>query len=111
MLRSLASAYLKGELEDVRFESMDNPHVVRALEGIKGVGRWSAEYVLLYSLGRLDVYPGDDVGAAKSLATWLGISGRLSYEDVQTVTSRWGQYRGMVYFHLLLRRLREKSLV
>ncbi|MEM0321613.1 MAG: DNA-3-methyladenine glycosylase 2 family protein, partial [Thermoprotei archaeon] len=81
------------------------------LDAVKGIGRWSAEYVLLRGLGRLDVYPGDDVGAARSLAAWLGVDHRLSYEEVQEATSAWGRYRGMVYFHFLLRRLKEKGVV
>jgi DNA-3-methyladenine glycosylase II len=90
VIRSLASAYLRGELEDTRFESMTNSDVVRVLDTMKGIGRWSAEYVLLRGLGRLDVYPGDDVGAAKNLAAWLGVGGRLGYDDVQRATSSWG---------------------
>ena len=43
------------------------------LLGLRGVGRWTAEvHVLLRGLGRLQVFPGDDVGAQKSLARWLG---------------------------------------
>lgn len=111
VIRSLASAHLRGELEDTRFEPMANSDIVRVLDAIKGIGRWSAEYVLLRGLGRLDVYPGDDVGAAKNLAAWLGVSGRLTYDEVQRATSSWGRYRGVVYFHFLLRRLREKGIV
>jgi len=111
VIKSLASAHLRGELDDTRFESMANPDVVRVLDAIKGIGRWSAEYVLLRGLGRLDVYPGDDVGAARNLAAWLGVSGRLGYEEVQRATSKWGRYRGVVYFHFLLRRLREKGVI
>lgn len=44
------------------------------LRELRGVGRWTAEYVLLRRLGRLHVFPGDDVGAQKSLARWLGRS-------------------------------------
>ena len=111
VIRSLASVYLRGELEDLKFESMTNSDVVGVLDAMKGIGRWSAEYVLLRGLGRLDVYPGDDVGAAKNLAAWLGVSGRLGYDDVQRATSSWGRFRGMVYFHFLLRRLHERGVV
>lgn len=73
----------------------------RLLE-LRGVGRWTAEYVLLRGLGRLDVFPGDDVGAQTSLARWLGLSGRLDYGDVSKAVEAWQPYAGMVYFHLLL---------
>src|SRR4029079_7682138 len=69
---------------------------------LRGVGRWTAEYVLLRGLGRLHVFPGDDVGAQKSLARWLRRAGGLDYAGVTRAVKRWRPYAGMVYFHLLL---------
>jgi DNA-3-methyladenine glycosylase II len=50
----------------------DNTSTVEMLQRLRGVGRWTAEYVLLRGLGRLDTFPGDDVGARNRLARWLG---------------------------------------
>ena len=69
---------------------------------LRGVGRWTSEYVLLRGLGRLHVFPGDDVGAQKRLARWLGRSRRLDYADVRRAVKQWQPYAGLVYFHLLL---------
>jgi DNA-3-methyladenine glycosylase II len=72
------------------------------LLGIRGVGRWTAEYVMLRGLGRLHVFPGDDVGAQRSLARWLGYASPLDYAGVTRAVESWRPYAGMVYFHLLL---------
>lgn len=80
----------------------DDDEVCARLLELRGVGRWTAEYVLLRGLGRLHVFPGDDVGAQKRLARWLGRSGPLDYAGVQTVVQPWQPYAGLVYFHLLL---------
>jgi DNA-3-methyladenine glycosylase II len=69
---------------------------------LRGVGRWTAEYVLLRGLGRLHVFPGDDVGAQKSLVRWLGRRAPLDYAGVSKATEKWQPYASMVYFHLLL---------
>ena len=69
---------------------------------LRGVGRWTAEYVLLRGLGRLHVFPGDDVGAQKRLARWLGRPSALDYAGVRRAVRRWQPYAGLVYFHLLL---------
>ena len=82
----------------------------RLLE-LRGVGRWTAEYVLLRGLGRLHVFPGDDVGAQKRLASWLGRSRPLDYAGVHRVVERWQPYAGMVYFHLLLDGLAQQGVV
>lgn len=111
VIRELASFYLKGELDDESFEKMGNEQAFKALDAIPGIGRWSAEYALLRGLGRLEVFPADDVGAAKNLGSWLGIERKLSYEEVNKLTSKWGSYRGMIYFHLLLKKLSEEGVV
>jgi DNA-3-methyladenine glycosylase II len=72
------------------------------LRQLRGVGRWTAEYALLRGLGRLHVFPGDDVGAQKRLARWLGRSSALDYVGVRRAVSPWQPYAGLVYFHLLL---------
>lgn len=79
------------------------------LLAIRGVGRWTAEYVLLRGLGRLDVFPGDDVGAQKRLAGWLGRARPFDYAGVHRAVERWQPYAGMVYFHLLLDGLEQRG--
>jgi hypothetical protein len=73
----------------------------------RGVGRWTAEYVLLRGLGRVHVFPGDDVGARNNLRRWLRLKRTLDYEGVRRVLARWSSHAGLVYFHLLLDRLAE----
>ena len=88
------------ELESIASES-DAVARQRLLE-LRGVGRWTAEYVLLRGVGRLHVFPGDDVGAQKRLARWLGRSRPLDYAGVHRAVERWQPYAGLVYLHLLL---------
>lgn len=47
--------------------SMSNEEVCQVLLPLRGVGRWTAEYVLLRGLGRIDIFPGDDVGGLPRL--------------------------------------------
>jgi DNA-3-methyladenine glycosylase II len=75
---------------------------VARLQTLRGVGRWTAEYVLLRGLGRLHVFPGDDIGARNNLQRWLGILEPLDYDGVQRVLARWQPFQGLVYLHLLL---------
>ena len=101
-LLTLARAIERGEV-DVERLARDNDHeAVARLRELRGVGRWTAEYVLLRGLGRVNVFPGDDVGAQKSLARWLGRSGPLDYDGISRAVEKWRPYAGMLYFHLLL---------
>ena len=77
------------------------------LEQLRGVGRWTAEYILLRGLGRWHIFPGDDVGARNNLARWLKLSEDPDYEGVQRVLTKWRKYGGLIYLHLLLDQLAE----
>jgi DNA-3-methyladenine glycosylase II len=87
----------------------NNEKITSVLCNLRGVGRWTAEYVLLRGLGRLDVFPADDVGAKKNLQKSLGITKSLSYEEVRGIISKWHPYGGLMYFHLLLENLMAKG--
>ncbi len=93
------------------FEKMDNESAFAELVKFRGVGRWSADYVLLRGLGRLDVFPRGDVGARSGLNRWLRPCSKLSDSELEDKMSGWRGYAGLVYFHLLLRGLEEKGLI
>ena len=98
----LANNIVSGRTNFDSLEKMDNEAVVAFLQELRGVGRWTAEYVLLRGLKPLNVFPGDDVGARNRLAKWLQRNEPLDYDGVARVTKHWGPYAGMVYFHMLL---------
>lgn len=90
---------------------LSNEKVSEKLQELRGVGRWTAEYVMLRGLTRLDVFPGDDVGAQKSLQNWLDLPTRPSYDEVNQAMKPWYPYAGFIYFHFLLAGLADKGHV
>jgi DNA-3-methyladenine glycosylase II len=101
-LLTLARRIDRGEIDVERLALEDDHSALAQLRELRGVGRWTAEYVLLRGLGRLHILPGDDVGAQKSLARWLGRPRPLDYDGVSRAVEKWRPYAGMLYFHLLL---------
>jgi DNA-3-methyladenine glycosylase II len=99
----LARAAAAGKLELETFEKLDDAAVVEALVRQPGIGRWSADYVLLRGLGRLNIFPQNDIGALSGLRAYLIDSGRE--EGTHEALVRWARDAGLVYFHLLLRSL------
>lgn len=104
-LIGLASEMLNGRLDPEKLKMLTDESATRSLNALPGIGRWSAEYVLLRSLGRVNVFPGDDVGAQKNLQKWLQLPEPPDYQEVMKLIARWQPYRGLIYFHLLLDRL------
>jgi len=102
VLIALAGKLMDGSLNLDDLVAADDATVVAHLTALDGIGRWSAEYVLLRGFGRTDVFPGDDVGARNKLQRWLSRPEPLDYRGVNQITERWSPFAGLVYFHLLL---------
>jgi DNA-3-methyladenine glycosylase II len=98
----IARAIATGDLDLEALHRLDDVAAVERLTALRGIGRWTAEYVLLRGLGRLHVFPGDDIGAQNKLKRLLAIETPLDYEGVRTLVARWHPFAGLVYFHLLL---------
>jgi DNA-3-methyladenine glycosylase II len=101
-LRAAAQAILGGDLDDAGIEALPTEAASDLLCEIRGIGRWSAAVVLLRGFGRLDTFPMGDSGVARSVRT---ITGNASV-NVDAVLAALGPTRGMLYFHLLLGRMR-----
>lgn len=106
-LLNLSSAICDRSLDLDQLAHLDNDAAVDSLRGLRGVGRWTAEYVLLRGLGRLDIFPGDDIGARNNLTRFLGLRKPLDYQGVRRAVAGWQPYAGFIYFHFLLARIRE----
>lgn len=106
-----ARTIVAGDLDLERLDLLDDPSVIERLTSLRGIGRWTAEYVLLRGLGRLHVFPGDDVGAHNKLRRLFDIDMALDHASVQQLVARWHPYAGVVYFHLLLDSLSQAGLI
>ena len=76
----LAQSVADGHLDLEGLATLPDDEAVKRLCDLRGVGRWTAEYVLMRGLGRTHVFPGDDVGARNNLQRWLRLAKPLNYE-------------------------------
>lgn len=101
-LRSAAEAVVSGALSGEEIERLASAPASERLCSIRGIGPWSAAVVLLRGFGRLDVFPMKDSGVARSLKMLSG----NPLLDAHALLEELGPVRGMLYFHLLLGRMR-----
>jgi DNA-3-methyladenine glycosylase II len=101
-LRSAAYTIVSGAIADAEIESLPSAKAAERLCSIRGIGPWSAAVVLLRGFGRLDVFPMKDSGVARSLRLLSGNPVLNAHELLESL----GPVRGMLYFHLLLGRMR-----
>jgi DNA-3-methyladenine glycosylase II len=109
-IAELARSVLEGSLDLEGLAQLRDEEAIERLCSLRGVGRWTAEYVLLRGLGRTQIFPGDDVGARNNLKRWLGLEQPMDYEAVRRTLERWHPYAGLIYFHMLLDRLSEEGV-
>lgn len=88
--------FMEQKLTDARLHQMDDEAIVELLTQIKGVGRWTVEMLLMFSLGREDVFAVDDLGIQQSMAKLYGIDSsdkKALKEKMQQLAGKWSPYR------------------
>jgi len=73
-------------------ESLSNEEVIAALIHIKGVGRWTAQMFLKFTLGRLDVFAPDDLGLKNAMIRLYGWKGEVDKKKMETQAKKWHPY-------------------
>jgi 3-methyladenine DNA glycosylase/8-oxoguanine DNA glycosylase len=107
-LRYVARAIASGALSENNVSALNTPEALRTLVELPGIGPWSASLVLLRGLGRLDVFPPGDVGAARTLGTLLGCKPGAALERR---VAGFGAYQGYLYFCALGGALLARNLI
>ena len=92
--RALARAVRMGELDLERLHELEDAAVVATIAGLKGFGRWSAEIYLLFSLGRADVFPADDLALQVAYGRLRGWPERPKAKELRLLIEPWAPWRG-----------------
>jgi len=95
-LARIARACAEGALDEAGLEALSDEDAIAELVRWKGIGRWTAEVVLIRGLGRLDVFPAGDLAVLKRLAPeWLARDEEPSEREVRAFADRWKPYRSL----------------
>jgi len=101
-LRALAEAQADGRIDFQALRGLDDEAAIAALTGLTGVGRWTAETYLMFSEGRLDVFPGGDVALQEAIRWADRAEARPDEKAAYLRAELWRPYRA-VAAHLLWR--------
>ncbi|HRQ15989.1 MAG TPA: DNA-3-methyladenine glycosylase 2 family protein [Agriterribacter sp.] len=86
-----------------KLNQMDDEEVIAYLTQIKGVGRWTAEMLLMFALGREDVFSADDLGiqtAMRHLYTLDNTDKKDFRRQILSISQKWAPYRSYACMHL-----------
>jgi len=99
-LKGLADLVLTGKIDFNALETMDDEKVIETLTQIKGVGRWTAEMYLIFSMNRLDVFPVDDVALRRAMNQVYGIPKEAPDSEYEKIADKWSPYRTIACWYL-----------
>ena len=99
-LHDLSARIVAGTLRLDELDDLSDDEVMEALTAVKGVGRWTAEMILIFQLGRPDILPVDDVGVLRSIQNVYGLRKRPSEKQVLRMGERWRPYRSIASWYL-----------
>jgi DNA-3-methyladenine glycosylase II len=94
-MHSLANHFLENHREIKRWPFMDDEEIIQELVTIKGIGRWTAEMFLIFSLGRPDVFPIDDLGLVKGIYRLYNEGVTMTKPELLLVGDSWRPYRSL----------------
>jgi len=100
----IAEAVASGDLDLESLKKKTTEETREVLISIKGVGRWTADYVLVRGLGRLESVPYDDLGIRDAVGLFYKGGERATAREAEEVLSRFGDYAGVAAYYLLFSR-------
>ncbi len=100
-IKDIAAKTLEGIVPTSRaIARMDNETIITQLTGIRGVGPWTVEMLLMFKLGRTDVLPVTDFGVRKGFALTYELDDLPAPKDLLEHGERWRPYRSYAAWYL-----------
>lgn len=94
-IKDLARKTVDGTLDFKRMEAMSDAEVVEHLVKVNGIGQWTAEMFLIFSLGRDDVFSYGDLGLRKALQKIYKMKDVPTPAQAEKITAKWKPYRSL----------------
>jgi DNA-3-methyladenine glycosylase II len=94
-LHDLAAQTRDGSLNLRALDVLSDEEVITALTRIKGIGRWTAEMFLIFSLGRMDVLAADDVGLRRAISLAYDLPNPIPKKQMEAISRAWAPWRSL----------------
>lgn len=102
-VKNVAAFGIEPGMDFRKLQKMDNEEVIAYLTQIKGVGRWTVEMLLMFALGREDVFAIDDLGIQNAMIKLYKLDRadkKKFKEDLLRISGKWSPYRTYACKHL-----------
>lgn len=96
-IKSVAHAFISELIDIKKIKTMTDEEVITALTQIKGVGKWTAEMILIFTLNRPDVFSLGDLGLRRAVERLYGIT---DHTEILELTEKWKPNRSTASWYL-----------
>ncbi|MDQ6809587.1 MAG: DNA-3-methyladenine glycosylase [Verrucomicrobiota bacterium] len=99
-IKDLAQKALDGVVPTARaLAKMSDEEIIERLTTVRGIGRWTAEMLLLFDLGRPDIWPIHDLGVQKGFAKTFGKRKKPTPKQLMKLGEKWRPYRSVAAWY------------
>jgi len=99
-LKDLALKFNDGTINPKKFEAMSDAEIIIHITAVKGVGEWTAQMFLMFTLGRPDVLPTGDLGIQKGFKKLFKLKTLPTPAQMQKLAQPWSGHRTVACFYL-----------
>ncbi|MFZ1909461.1 MAG: DNA-3-methyladenine glycosylase [Burkholderiales bacterium] len=99
-LSDLAAHFVAGRIVPTQWQTMDDEAVIAELVEIRGIGRWTAEMLLIFNLLRPDVLPVDDIGLQRGVSIGYRDGRKVSETGIRRIAKAWAPWRSVATWYL-----------
>jgi DNA-3-methyladenine glycosylase II len=99
-IRDLAKRFLDGTIEPKKFPKMTDEEIREHLIAVKGIGRWTADMFLMFTLYRPDVLPTGDLGIQKGFQRVFGMRSLPDAKKMEKLAKGWAPHRTVASLYL-----------
>ncbi len=102
-VKNVAAFCLENGITDTKLLLLTNDEIIDLLTQIKGVGKWTVEMLLMFTLGREDVFAVDDLGIQQAMIKIYKLSTddkKVLKEKMLKISAKWKPYRTYACLHL-----------
>lgn len=92
-IKSLASSFINNEIDFVKIRRLSDAEAIGELTRLHGVGQWTAEMFLMFSLGRPDVFSYGDVGLRRAMMRLYGFKKDPTEKQLRLIVQKWSPYK------------------
>ena len=96
----LAQHFANGSIHVHRWHEMSDEAIIAELVEVRGIGRWTAEMFLIFSLLRPDVFPLDDLGLQKGIRVAYFSNRKVALSTLRRIGERWRPWRSVATWYL-----------